>query len=297
MSKPRILFFGYSEVGFTCLDLLLERGDNVVGLITHEDNPDEKIWFKTPAIAAREHGIPVFTPESVNTPEWREKIAAMQPDLILSVYYRHMIGTTILALPRLGAFNMHGSLLPKYRGRAPINWAVLYGENHIGMTLHRMVTRADAGDIVDQEGVDISPQDSAEQAFRMVMPCARTVLARQIDHLLAGTATATPQDESAATYYGGRKPEDGRIDWTRPSREIFNLIRAVTDPYPGAFVEYGGAILMVWWAEPARDQSGTPGEILSLDPLIIATGDGALQLTRIEWRGVPARQPKVGSII
>ena len=121
MSQPRILFFGYSEVGYSCLSLLLERGDNVVALITHEDNPHEKIWFKTPAIAAREKGIPVFTPESVNTPEWRERLAALQPDLILSVYYRHMIGTKILVLPPLGAFNMHGSLLPKYRGRAPIN--------------------------------------------------------------------------------------------------------------------------------------------------------------------------------
>ncbi len=296
MNKPRILFFGYSEVGFTCLDLLLERGDNVIGLITHEDNPDENIWFKTPAVAAREHGIPVFTPDSVNTPEWREKIAAMQPDLILSVYYRHMIGQTILDLPQLGAFNMHGSLLPKYRGRAPINWAVLHGEPRIGMTLHRMVKRADAGDVVDQEGVEISPQDTAEQAFRKVMPCARTVLARQIDHLLAATVTETPQDESAATYFGGRKPEDGRIDWSLTSMEIFNLIRAVTDPYPGAFTENGGAKLMVWWAEPVPGRSGEPGEILSLEPLVVATGDGALHLTRVEWRGVPSPSPAVGTI-
>ena len=135
--RPRILFFGYSEVGYACLSLLIERGDNVVALITHGDSPHEKIWFKTPAVAAKENGIPVFTPESVNTPEWREKIAALKPDLILSVYYRHMIGTKILALPPLGAWNMHGSLLPKYRGRAPINWAVLHGESRIGMTLHR----------------------------------------------------------------------------------------------------------------------------------------------------------------
>ena len=297
MSKPRILFFGYSEVGYTCLDLLLSRGDNVIGLITHEDNPDEKIWFKTPAIAAQERGIAVFTPESVNTPEWIERIAAMKPDLILSVYYRNMIGQPILDLPPLGAFNLHGSLLPKYRGRAPINWAVLHGETHIGMTLHRMVRRADAGDVVDQEGVDISSHDTAEQAFRKVMPCARVVLARQIDLLLSGTATETPQDESAATYFGGRKPEDGRIDWNLGSTAIFNLIRAVTDPYPGAFSDHGGARLMVWWAEPAPDKSGRPGEILSLDPLIIATGDGALHLTRVEWRGVPAPALEVGATL
>ena len=288
---PRILFFGYSEVGHDCLSLLLERGDNVVALITHEDNPHEKIWFKTPAVAAREKGISVFTPESVNTPEWRERIAVLAPDLILSVYYRHMIGTRILGLPRLGAWNMHGSLLPKYRGRAPINWAVLHGERRIGMTLHRMVKSADAGAIVDQEGVDIGPRDTAEQAFRKVMPCARTVLARQTDALLAGTVRETPQDETQANYFGGRKPEDGRIAWTQTSAQIFNLIRAVTDPYPGAFTDVAGARLMVWWAEPdspvTRGRRGAPGEILSVTPLVVATGDGALELTKTEWRGAP----------
>jgi len=301
MSKPRILFFGYSEVGFECLDLLLSRGDNVAALITHEDNPHEKIWFKTPAVAAREKGIPIFTPEKVNTPEWIERIAALQPDLILSAYYRNMISSKILARPRLGAFNMHGSLLPKYRGRAPINWAVLHGEPRIGMTLHRMVKQADAGAIIDQEGVDIGPRDTAEQAFRKVMPCARRVLARQIDALLAGTAKETPQDDTQATYFGGRTPEDGRINWAQTSVQIFNLIRAVTDPYPGAFTDVGAARLMVWWAETdspaARSRRGKPGEVISLVPLVVATGDGALELTRTEWKGAGASALKVGQVL
>ena len=207
-AKPRILFFGYSEVGYACLTLLLERGDNVVALITHEDNPNEKIWFKTPAVAAREKAIPVFTPESVNTPEWRERIAALRPDLILSVYYRHMIGTKILDLPPLGAWNLHGSLLPKYRGRAPINWAVLHGEPRIGMTLHRMVNSPDAGAVVDQAGVDIGPRDTAEQAFRKVLPCAPAVPARQIDAPFAGTARGAPPEESPANYSRGLKSGD-----------------------------------------------------------------------------------------
>ena len=301
MSAPRILFFGYSEVGYECLELLLSRGDNVVALITHEDNPHEKIWFKTPAVAARERGVPVFTPESVNTPEWRERIAALQPDLIISAYYRNMIGGKILALPRLGAWNMHGSLLPKYRGRAPINWAVLHGEPRIGMTLHRMVKSADVGAIVDQEGVDLSPRDTAEQAFRKVLPCARRVLARQIDALLNGLAKETPQDESQATYFGSRTPEDGRITWTQSSTQIFNLIRAVTDPYPGAFTEVGPGRLMVWWAEPetpaTRSKRGKPGEIISVDPLVVATGDGALELTRTEWRHTPVPTLQVGQVL
>jgi methionyl-tRNA formyltransferase len=301
MPAPRILFFGYSEVGHDCLSLLLERGDNVVALITHEDNPGEKIWFKTPALAAREKGVPVYTPEKVGTPEWVERIAQMRPDLILSAYYRSMISTKVLGLARLGAFNMHGSLLPRYRGRAPVNWAVLNGETRIGMTLHRMVKEPDAGAIVDQEGVEIGPRDTAEQAFRKVLPCARRVLARQVDALLAGTARETPQDPSQATYFGGRKPEDGRIDWSRPTVQIFNLVRAVTDPYPGAFTDVGAARLMVWWAEPgspaALGRSGRPGEILGLDPLVVATGDGAIELARTEWRGAAAPQLGVGQTI
>jgi methionyl-tRNA formyltransferase len=195
---------------------------------------------------------------------------------------------------------MHGSLLPKYRGRAPINWAVLHGEPRIGMTLHRMVRSADAGAIVDQEGVDIGPRDTAEQAFRQVLPCARRVLVRQIDALLAGRAPETPQDDAQATYFTGRKPEDGRIDWRRGSREIFNLIRAVTDPYPGAFTDVGGARLMVWWGEhetpAARSLTGRPGEVLSLSPLVIATGDGALELTRTDWCGA-APELRVGQLL
>lgn len=289
MAAPRIVFFGYSEVGYECLDLLLSRGDNVVALITHQDNPSEKIWFKTPALAAQAKGVPIFTPDKVNTPEWIDRVAALKPELILSVYYRNMISSRILTLPRLGAFNMHGSLLPKYRGRAPINWAILHGERRIGMTLHRMVKSADAGAIVDQEGIEIGARDTAEEAFRKVLPCARRVLERQIDALLTGTAKETAQDDSQATYFGGRKPEDGRIDWTQTSLQIFNLVRAVTDPYPGAFTDVGPARLMVWWAEAdtpaARGKQGRPGEVLSVEPLVIATADGALELTKTEWRG------------
>jgi methionyl-tRNA formyltransferase len=331
MTRPRILFFGYSEVGYECLSLLCERGHDVVALFTHEDSLNEKIWFKTPAMAAKERGVPIYTPEKITTPEWLERIAALQPDLILSVYYRNMISTKILGLARLGAFNMHGSLLPKYRGRAPVNWAILHGEPRIGMTLHRMVKAADAGAVVDQEGVNIGPRDTGEEAFRKVLPCARRVLARQIDALLAGTAKETPQDETQATYFSGRTPEDGRIDWSQPSRAIFNLVRAVTDPYPGAFTDVGSARLMVWWAEPdsaaarawverepaapihpgagagatpadgSEAEAGAsgghppvPGTVLSLDPLVVATGDGALELTRTEWRGEGAPSLRVG---
>lgn len=298
---PRILFFGYSEVGHGCLSLLLERGDHVVALVTHPDDPGERVWFKTPAALAHAKGIPVLTPENVNAPEWVERIRALQPDLILSAYYRVILGAPILGAAQLGGFNLHGSLLPQYRGRAPINWAVLHGETQIGMTLHRMVARADAGAIVDQEAVALGPRDTAEQAYRKVLPCAHRILARQIDALLAGTAAETPQDETRASYFGRRTPEDGRIAWTKASTQIFNLIRAVTEPYPGAFTDANGARLLVWWAEPETpatlQQRGSPGEVLSVSPLVVATADGALELTRVEWRGVPAGPLRVGQIL
>ncbi|MEO6568905.1 MAG: bifunctional UDP-4-amino-4-deoxy-L-arabinose formyltransferase/UDP-glucuronic acid oxidase ArnA [Opitutaceae bacterium] len=301
MSKPRILFFGYSEIGFNVLTFLFERGANVVGLITHEDNAHEKIWFKTPALAAQERGIPVFTPASVSTAEWIERIRELKPDLILSVYYRHIISTKILEMARFGAFNMHGSLLPKYRGRAPINWAIVQGQTETGLTLHRMVKRADAGAIIDQEAVSIGPRDTAEQIFRKILPLARLIFERQYDALITGTVRETPQDESQASTYGARRPEDGKIDWRLPSVQIFNLIRAVTDPYPGAFTVVGSTHLIIWWAEfdtPAtHGRRGAPGEILSLSPLVVATGDGALELVRIEWHGPPARSLRIGQIL
>jgi methionyl-tRNA formyltransferase len=283
MSKPGILVFAYHDVGFECLDVLIRRGENIVAVITHEDNPHEQIWFRSVADLAKGSSIPVYTPESVNTPAWVGRIRDWNPDLIFSFYYRNMIREEILNIPRLGAFNMHGSLLPRYRGRVPINWAVLHGEKETGVTLHYMVKRADAGDIVDQETVPIGPDDTAQDVFRKAVKAARLVLERRIDDLTKGTAPRRKQDESRATYFGGRKPEDGRIDWTQSAGSIYNLIRAVTHPYPGAFTEVDGKKLLIWRAQPVKATGGTPGEVMSVDPLIIATGSESLEVVNYEW--------------
>jgi methionyl-tRNA formyltransferase len=285
--RPAILVFAYHNVGYECLELLLRRGENVIGVFTHEDNPREEIWFRSVAGLARQRGIPVHTPESVNTPVWTALIRDMKPDIIFSFYYRNMIREEILRIPRLGAFNIHGSLLPKYRGRVPVNWAVLHGETQSGATLHRMVKRADAGDIVDREAVPIGPDDTAFDVFGKVTTAARRVLERQLDAIKAGKAPRTPQDESQATYFGGRKPEDGRIDWTQSAEAIYNLIRAVTHPYPGAFTEVNGRRLFIWQAKPLGRGEGRPGMVLSTDPLRVATGSGSLEITRYQWEGGP----------
>ena len=283
--SPRVLVFGYSEVGYVCLELLLQRKVNAVCLFTHQDDPREKQWFRPVTKLAVQHGIPFYTPTELKSAEWEKLFAnEIRPDLIFSFYYRSMIPMRLLRHARLGAFNMHGSYLPKYRGKAPVNWAVLNGEDHLGATLHYMVQKPDAGDIVDQERVPIGPRDTAAQVMARVVDAARVVLDRQLENLLRGTAPRRSQDSSQATYFGGRRPEDGRIDWHQPAGKIFNLIRALTRPYPGAYADFDdGRRLVVWWAEPLS-QSGAPGTILSQEPLVIGAGEGSLRITDFEWR-------------
>lgn len=290
MSEPGIIVFGYHDVGYECLDALISRGCRILAVFTHRDNPEERIWFKSVAELAGHHRIPVHTPDSVNTPEWIARIREMSPDAIFSFYYRNMICQEILDIPRLGAFNMHGSLLPKYRGRAPINWAVLNGEIETGATLHWMVKRPDAGDIVDQEAVPIGQRDTAQDVFIKVTAAARKVLERSIDALKEGRAPRYPQDELKTSYFGGRKPEDGRIDWHASAQKISNLIRAVTHPYPGAFTEVDGRQLFVWRAEPRTGCAGTPGQVVSVVPLRVATGQGCLEILTWQWCGSPEQE-------
>lgn len=294
-AKPSIVVFAYHNVGYECLDVLIRRRDKVVAVITHEDNPNEEIWFKSAAELAKQNDIPVHTPGSVNTPAWVHRMREWNPDLIFSFYYRTMITEEVLNVPRLGAYNMHGSLLPKYRGRVPVNWAVLNGERETGVTLHVMVKRPDAGDIVDQERVPIGKDDTAFTVFGNVTAAARRVLERRIDALLSGTASRRPQDESQASYFGGRKPEDGRIRWSRSAVSIYDLIRAVTHPYPGAFTDAAGKRLFVWWARPLAGGGKIPGRIVSANPLRVATGNGTLEILKLQWQGLPEQDATAGT--
>ena len=274
---PGIVLFGYSDVGYECLDLLVGQGRDVRLVVTHEDSPSEAKWFRSVGERARAANIEVATAELKDDPAIEARIAALEPDLILSCYYRRMIPARILAHARLGAFNMHGSLLPKYRGRAPVNWAILHGETQVGATLHRMVKRADAGDIVDAQAVPVAPEETAFEAMGKVVGAARAVLGRQIDALLSGTAPQVPQDEAAASYFGGRTPEDGRIDWTWPATRVVNLVRAVAAPFPGAFCDGAGFRLYVWRARKAAG-TGVPGTVLTAAPLVVGCGEGAVEI-------------------
>jgi len=227
--------FGYHDVGVRCLRVLLDAGVAVPLVVTHRDAPDERIWFGSVAQLAQSRGIETLLSEEMN--RLRERISVISPEFMFSFYYRRMLPPDVLALARKGAFNMHGSLLPKYRGRAPVNWAILKGESETGATLHEMVAKPDAGRIVDQERVPIGPDETAAEVFAKVSDAAETVLKRSLPHLLAGTASLRKQDLSKGSYFGARRPEDGRIDWSRSALEIHNLVRAVAPPYPGAFTD------------------------------------------------------------
>ncbi len=254
--KPRAVVFAYHNVGVRCLQVLLARGVDVALVVTHEDNPAEKIWFGSVADVAAEHGIDVLKPADPASPAVREAISRARPDFIFSFYYRHMLPVDLLALAARGAYNMHGSLLPKYRGRVPTNWAVLNGETETGATLHEMTAKPDAGAIIGQTSVPILPDDTAQQVFDKVTVAAEQTLWRVLPALLAGEAPHLPNDLAAGSYYGGRKPEDGRIDWSQPAERIYNLVRAVAPPYPGAFTEIAGERFVVARARRVLARSG-----------------------------------------
>ncbi len=290
MSATAVVF-AYHDVGCRCLSVLLAHGVRVPLVVTHRDDPGETQWFGRVADVAREAGLEVAYPDDPAEPAFVRRLEALAPDFLFSFYYRRMLPPAVLAAARRGAYNLHGSLLPRYRGRVPVNWAVLHGERETGATLHEMVAKPDAGRIVDQEPVPIGENDTAAEVFARVSAAAGTVLERALPALLAGTATPRDQDLSRGSYFGGRRPEDGRIDWRQPARRVHDLVRAVAPPYPGAFSALGGRrvlVLRTWWsdAQPALDPA-PPGTLAAEGARLWACcGDGRwLEVRSLAFEG------------
>jgi methionyl-tRNA formyltransferase len=240
VTRARAVVFAHHDVGVRCLKTLLSAGVEVPLVVTVPDDPLERPWYASVAATAAEYGLNSIAPAQVNGSGVEQPLRELGPDFVFSFYYRSMLGAPLLRTARRGALNMHGSLLPKYRGRAPVNWAILHGERESGATLHYMVERADAGDIVDQQSVPILEDDEAHEVLAKVAVAAEMVLARSLAPLIAGTAPRRPQPILPGEYFGRRTPADGRIDWNRSAAEIHNLVRAVAPPFPGAFAEVGG---------------------------------------------------------
>ncbi|UTH75347.1 formyltransferase [Chromobacterium sp. IIBBL 290-4] len=254
----RAVVFAYHNVGVRCLKALIGRGVDVALVVTHQDNPNENIWFASVAQVAREHGIACITPDDPNAPEVVAQVQACQADFLFSFYYRHMLKAPLLEAVKRGAYNMHGSLLPKYRGRVPINWAVIHGETETGATLHQMNVKPDNGPVVDQMAVPILPDDTADEVFAKVTVAAEMVLWRSLPGLMDGSAPHLQQDLSLGGYFGGRKPEDGRIDGQAAAAQLHNFARALTRPFPGAFADTKAGRLLLW--KTLRAGSAAPAE-------------------------------------
>lgn len=278
----RALVFAYHNVGVRCLRVLAAAGVEVALVVTHEDRADENIWFESVALTAAELGIESIAPESPSDPHLVALVKALAPDLMFSFYYRHMIDGQLLAQARLGAYNMHGSLLPKYRGRVPINWAILKGETETGATLHEMVEKPDAGAIIDQTAVPILPDDTAFEVFAKVTVAAEQTLWRCLPALLSGNARRFPNPIQEGSYFGARRPADGAIDWHQDGLHVYNLVRAVAPPYPGAFVVVGGLHLVVASARLARHRNPdlVPGLVVRDNQILGVCGDGGVLLIR-----------------
>ncbi len=255
----RAVVFAYSEVGVRCVRELLLQGVEIPLLFTHADDPHENQWFGSVGQLAEKHGVRAVMPDSPNTEEWLAAARAAQPDFVFSFYYRYMLDKAWLALPRLGALNIHGSLLPKYRGRAPVHWAIIHGETITGASLHYMVEKPDAGALVDQESVPILPNDNALEVSVKVAGAAEQVLRRSLPRLIAGTADARLLDLKQGSYFGRRTPEDGRIDWRLGAGAVHDLVRAVAPPFPGAFTEVNGQRLAILETRLEGHEAKYPG--------------------------------------
>jgi UDP-4-amino-4-deoxy-L-arabinose formyltransferase/UDP-glucuronic acid dehydrogenase (UDP-4-keto-hexauronic acid decarboxylating) len=279
--------FAYHNIGIIGLDALLRHGFQVLRVLSNPDDAEENRWFDSVRDWCLARRIPCDCPANPNDGPWPETVAALRPGFVFSFYYRHVLHEPILQSPTHAALNLHGSLLPRYRGCAPVNWAIICGETQTGVTLHHMTRRIDAGDIVDQEAVPIREDDTALSVFRKIEPASRQLLDRALPLLAIRRATRTPQDESQSSYFRRRTPADGLIHWDQPTRTVCNLIRGVTLPYPGAFSTIGGKPLIVWRALPCEATDLGPGRIRIADSSVcVGTADGAIRIHHARWDGV-----------
>jgi methionyl-tRNA formyltransferase len=287
----KVAAFAYHNMGIAGLNALERAGYQIVSIFSHEDDPAENCWFGSVKEWGKERHIPVECPADIGGQKWEEKIRALHPEMIFSFYYRHMIREELLRIPPMGAYNLHGSLLPAYRGRCPVNWVLVNGEIRTGITLHHMVRKADAGDIVGQKVVPIAADDTALTLYGKLCTASGILLDEMLPLMRIGLAPRIPQDISRGSYFGGRRPEDGRIDWSWPAARIYNLIRAVTDPYPGAFCGLAdGSRLMIWWGTPEDEREGEkitpPGGVeIAGDKVLVWTGQGRIRLLNIQAGG------------
>jgi len=291
----RVLFIGSQLLGRDCLEVLHDQGDEIVGVVTFEPEEHEA-WSSEVAEFAEKNDLFYTVCNNINTPEQIKGIKALNPDIIYVIGWRQIIGKEILSIPEHGVVGIHFSLLPKFRGHAPVGWAILAGERETGLTLFYFSDRADAGGVIAQKTTPIRLDDDAGTVRGRLERLAVQTVKEYAPLLRAGHVIRQTQDESQASYGAYRQPRDGQIDWGKTSREVYDLIRATTKPYPGAWTWFNRGCLRdarkvtIWTSEliPASPKFyGTPGQIIRhrRNGIIVKTGDHAILIKDIQVEG------------
>lgn len=289
----RIVFFGTAELACASLDALLQQADfQVVTVVTQPDKPkgrDLKLTASAVKELAVARGVHVLQPKRARSEGFIAELAALKPDLIVVAAYGQILPQALLDLPRFGALNVHTSLLPRHRGAAPIQWAILEGDKETGVTIMKMDAGLDTGDILTQETTVISPEDNSQTLHDRLAAMGAALLVKTVRLWVAGDITPRPQPEGA-TYARKITKEDGLINWSEPKEVIWNKVRGFT-PWPGAFTYMPGAekprLLKIWEATPVECETGQPGEVVRADKqeLMIRCGRGGLLLCSVQKEG------------
>lgn len=292
----RILFFGTAELACPSLTALAKRADlQVVAVVTQPDRPKGRELNLSPPpvkVAAERMGLPVLQPARARHPEFIQTVATLAPALIVVAAYGQILPQAILDLPRYGCLNVHTSLLPKYRGAAPIQWAIWNGDSETGVTIMKMDAGLDTGDILTQERTQIEPGDNSHTLHDRLAKMGAELLVRTIPEFVTGRIAGQKQPESGTSYARKISKEDGLLDWKLPARHLWNRVRALT-PWPGAYTYWTRTgttersllkILEVW---PVDEEAGAPGEVLRADKdgVVVGCGEGSLRITKLQREG------------
>nr|WP_298037887.1 methionyl-tRNA formyltransferase [uncultured Desulfuromonas sp.] len=291
MIKPqdiRTVFMGTPDFALSTLEGLLAAGVNLCGVYTQPDRPKgrgKKLAPPPVKELAQEHGIAVFQPQKLRDPAVVEELRALAPDLIVVVAYGQILPKSVLEIPKYGCINVHASLLPRYRGAAPINKAIIEGEKETGVTTMYMDVGLDTGDMLVKRSTPIGPEETAGQLHDRIAALGRDAMEETLTLLCAGTLKGEAQDDAQSTYAPMLKKEDGRIDWSLSATAVHNLVRGL-DPWPGAYTGLEGEVLKVASTLPAEG-AGDPGTVLSAGPegVRIACGEGALLVRELQLPG------------
>jgi methionyl-tRNA formyltransferase len=288
MSKLRVVFMGTPDFAVPCLDRLVAAGHAVAAVVTQPDRPKGrggKLTASPVKAAAAGYGLAVLQPEKIGTAEFMATLAALEPAVIVVVAFGQFLPRGMLALPPMGCVNVHASLLPRYRGAAPIHWAVMNGETTTGVTTMYMDTGMDNGDMILKAEVSIGPDDTTGEVHDRLKVLGAGLLAETLARMAAGTAPRTPQDGAAATFAPLLTRAVERIDWTRPAAAVHNRVRGL-NPWPGAYCLHAGRVLKVWRSELLTTEAGggEPGRVVAAgdDGAVVATGDGAVRLIEVQ---------------